>query len=201
MWICRSDNAVREHLGDRNESQASDWRRGAAGADDLQERLQQARRIEVMDIFAALQIYAQLRECAHEGVVLHALAFAASQTPSRGEGRVGIVGDIDGRAGAVWPAGIGGCEARRGRRGTQNGGDGAVGPASVLAHSGGDSDAFCDDERDWVDRDGDRPRAARYREVHVGHGGGGSGGGVWQERSTLSVGISIYVRARRMQGS
>ena len=69
-----------------------------------------------------------------------------------------------------------------------------MGPASVLAHSGGDGDAFCDHERDWVDRDSDRPRAARYREVHVGHGGGGSGGGeVMAGEVDVVVCISICI--------
>lgn len=50
-----------------------------------------------------------------------------------------------------------------------------MGPASVLAHGGGDSYAFCDDECDWIDGDWDGARAAREREVHVGHGGGSGG--------------------------
>jgi len=41
----------------------------------------------------------------------------------------------------------------------------------MLAHGGGDSNAFCDDERDWIDRDWNRARAARERETPVGHGG------------------------------
>lgn len=51
-----------------------------------------------------------------------------------------------------------------------------MGPASVLAHGGSDGYAFCDDEGDWIDGDWDRARAAREREVHVGHGGSGRGG-------------------------
>jgi hypothetical protein len=46
-----------------------------------------------------------------------------------------------------------------------------VGPASVLAHGGGDSNAFCNDECDWVDCHWYRARTAREEDVHVGHGG------------------------------
>lgn len=48
-----------------------------------------------------------------------------------------------------------------------------MGPAGVLAHGGGDSNAFCDDESDWVDGDWNWARAARERDIHVGHGGVG----------------------------
>lgn len=48
-------------------------------------------------------------------------------------------------------------------------------PASVLAHGGGDSDAFCHDERHWIDRDSDATGVTGYERVHVGHGGGGGG--------------------------
>lgn len=43
-------------------------------------------------------------------------------------------------------------------------------PASVLAHGGSDSDAFCDDECDWIYGDGYRPSMARDYDVHVRHG-------------------------------
>jgi hypothetical protein len=46
-----------------------------------------------------------------------------------------------------------------------------VGPASVLAHGGGDSNAFCNDECDWIDCHRYRAGIARQGDVHVGHGG------------------------------
>ena len=58
-----------------------------------------------------------------------------------------------------------------------------MGPASVLAHGGSDSYAFCDDECDWIDGDWNRARTARKRDVHVvSHGGGVM---LWQEKATL----------------
>jgi hypothetical protein len=58
-----------------------------------------------------------------------------------------------------------------------------VGPASVLAHGGGDSYAFCDDEGDWIDGDWDWARTAGDCEVHVGHGGGRVA--LWQVKDAL----------------
>jgi hypothetical protein len=58
-----------------------------------------------------------------------------------------------------------------------------VGPAGMLAHGGGDGDAFCDDQCDWIDCDWYGAGTAREREVHIGHGDVV----VWQERPTLYV--------------
>ena len=43
-------------------------------------------------------------------------------------------------------------------------------PASVLAHGGSDSDAFCDDKGYWIDSDWYGARLAREEYVHVCHG-------------------------------
>ena len=66
-----------------------------------------------------------------------------------------------------------------------------MGPASVLAHGGGYSNAFCDDEGDWIDGDWNCARTAGDGEVHVGHGGGGVV--LWQEKEALYGYVCSYV--------
>ena len=70
-------------------------------------------------------------------------------------------------------------------------------PASVLAHGGGDSDAFCDYECDWIDGDRNRARAARYGEVNARHGGGVV---LWQEKATLYGYILCCMRETGIRG-